>query len=94
MHVLVIGGNRFMGVSLVWRVFLSFEESRRFFKPKKIAMTGNPVRRELAARLLAAGVDLAPGRHRGRADAQAARVGRVAVGRVVRVHPAYIRTQG
>ena len=35
-------------------VFLSFDESRRFFKPKKIVMSGNPVRRDLAARLLAA----------------------------------------
>src|SRR5262245_25226058 len=45
--------NKILG-KLVRRVFLSFEESRRFFKPKKIAMTGNPVRRGLAARLLAA----------------------------------------
>jgi UDP-N-acetylglucosamine--N-acetylmuramyl-(pentapeptide) pyrophosphoryl-undecaprenol N-acetylglucosamine transferase len=35
-------------------VFLSFEESRRFFKPKKIHLTGNPVRRELVQKLLAA----------------------------------------
>ncbi len=35
-------------------VFLSFEESRRFFKPKKIVMSGNPVRRDLLQRLLAA----------------------------------------
>jgi UDP-N-acetylglucosamine--N-acetylmuramyl-(pentapeptide) pyrophosphoryl-undecaprenol N-acetylglucosamine transferase len=34
-------------------VFLSFEESRRFFKPRKIVMSGNPVRRELVQRLLA-----------------------------------------
>jgi len=35
-------------------VFLSFEESRRFFKPKKIVMSGNPVRRGLLAKLLEA----------------------------------------
>ena len=35
-------------------VFLSFEESKRFFKPKKIVMSGNPVRRDLVQKLLAA----------------------------------------
>ena len=35
-------------------VFLSFEESKRFFKAKKIVMSGNPVRRDLLAKLLAA----------------------------------------
>jgi UDP-N-acetylglucosamine--N-acetylmuramyl-(pentapeptide) pyrophosphoryl-undecaprenol N-acetylglucosamine transferase len=35
------------------RVFLSFDESRRFFKAKKIEMTGNPVRRALVEKLLA-----------------------------------------
>ncbi|MBA3500550.1 MAG: undecaprenyldiphospho-muramoylpentapeptide beta-N-acetylglucosaminyltransferase [Deltaproteobacteria bacterium] len=35
-------------------VFLSFEESKRFFTPKKIVMSGNPVRRELLQKLLAA----------------------------------------
>ncbi len=30
-------------------VFLSFEESRRFFRASKIVMSGNPVRRELVA---------------------------------------------
>jgi len=33
-------------------VFLSFEESKRFFKPKKIVMSGNPVRRGLLQKLL------------------------------------------
>lgn len=28
-------------------VFLAFEESRRFFKAKKIVMTGNPIRRDI-----------------------------------------------
>jgi UDP-N-acetylglucosamine--N-acetylmuramyl-(pentapeptide) pyrophosphoryl-undecaprenol N-acetylglucosamine transferase len=39
-------------------VFLSFEESKRFFKPKKIKLSGNPVRRELVGKLLAG--DAAP----------------------------------
>ncbi len=46
--------NKLLG-KVVRAVFLSFDESRRFFKPKRIIMSGNPVRRELAARLLAAG---------------------------------------
>lgn len=45
--------NKLLG-KLVRRVFLSFDESRRFFKAKKVVMSGNPVRRELAAKLLAA----------------------------------------
>lgn len=44
--------NKILG-RLVRAVFLSFEESRRFFKPKKIVMSGNPVRRDLVQRLLA-----------------------------------------
>lgn len=43
--------NKILG-KLVRAVFLSFEESRRFFKPNKIVMSGNPVRRELLAKLL------------------------------------------
>ena len=35
-------------------VFLSFDTSQRFFRASKIAMTGNPVRRELVQKLLAA----------------------------------------
>ncbi len=45
--------NKILG-RVVRAVFLSFEESRRFFNSKKIQMTGNPVRRELVQRLLAA----------------------------------------
>ncbi|MBA3465209.1 MAG: undecaprenyldiphospho-muramoylpentapeptide beta-N-acetylglucosaminyltransferase [Deltaproteobacteria bacterium] len=45
--------NKILG-RMVRAVFLSFEESRRFFTPKKIHLTGNPVRRELVQRLLAA----------------------------------------
>jgi UDP-N-acetylglucosamine--N-acetylmuramyl-(pentapeptide) pyrophosphoryl-undecaprenol N-acetylglucosamine transferase len=42
--------NKILG-RLVRRVFLSFEGSKRFFKAKKISLTGNPVRRELLAKL-------------------------------------------
>jgi UDP-N-acetylglucosamine--N-acetylmuramyl-(pentapeptide) pyrophosphoryl-undecaprenol N-acetylglucosamine transferase len=45
--------NKILG-RLVRAVFLSFDESRRFFKPKKIVMAGNPVRRALVQKLLAA----------------------------------------
>jgi len=45
--------NKILG-RIVRVVFLSFEESKRFFKPKKIVMSGNPVRRELLQKLLAA----------------------------------------
>ncbi len=45
--------NKMLG-KLVRSVFLSFDESKRFFKPKKIVMSGNPVRRELVQKLLVA----------------------------------------
>jgi UDP-N-acetylglucosamine--N-acetylmuramyl-(pentapeptide) pyrophosphoryl-undecaprenol N-acetylglucosamine transferase len=45
--------NKLLG-RLVRNVFLSFDESKRFFKPAKILMTGNPVRRDLLQKLLAA----------------------------------------
>jgi UDP-N-acetylglucosamine--N-acetylmuramyl-(pentapeptide) pyrophosphoryl-undecaprenol N-acetylglucosamine transferase len=44
--------NKLLG-RLARTVFLSFDESRRFFKPRKIIMSGNPVRRDLVQRLLA-----------------------------------------
>jgi UDP-N-acetylglucosamine--N-acetylmuramyl-(pentapeptide) pyrophosphoryl-undecaprenol N-acetylglucosamine transferase len=44
--------NKLLG-KLVRRVFLSFDESKRYFSAKKISMTGNPVRRELVQKLLA-----------------------------------------
>lgn len=53
--------NKMLG-RLARAVFLSFDESRRFFNPKKILMTGNPVRRDLLQRLLAAGPSPAPDR--------------------------------
>jgi UDP-N-acetylglucosamine--N-acetylmuramyl-(pentapeptide) pyrophosphoryl-undecaprenol N-acetylglucosamine transferase len=46
--------NKLLG-RVVRTVFLSFDESRRFFKPKKVQMTGNPVRRALVQKLLEAG---------------------------------------
>lgn len=36
-------------------VFLSFAESQRFFKARKVHMTGNPVRRDLLGKLLTVG---------------------------------------
>jgi len=45
--------NRLLG-RVARAVFLSFDESRRFFKPKKIVMSGNPVRRGLVQQLLGA----------------------------------------
>lgn len=44
--------NKLLG-RWVRAVFLSFAESKRFFKAKKIVMSGNPVRRDLLQRLLA-----------------------------------------
>ena len=45
--------NKILG-RVVRAVFLSFQESARFFNAKKIRLTGNPVRRELVQKLLAA----------------------------------------
>lgn len=46
--------NKILG-RIARAVFLSFDESRRFFRPKKVVMSGNPVRRALVERLAAAG---------------------------------------
>lgn len=43
--------NKLLG-RVVRRVFVAFDGSRRFFAAKKVELVGNPVRRELAARLL------------------------------------------
>jgi UDP-N-acetylglucosamine--N-acetylmuramyl-(pentapeptide) pyrophosphoryl-undecaprenol N-acetylglucosamine transferase len=55
--------NKILG-KLVRAVFLSFGESKRFFAEEKVVMSGNPVRRQLAAALLAEpaplGVDAIP----------------------------------
>ena len=45
--------NKMLG-KLVRQVFLSFDESKRFFAAKKIVMSGNPVRRDMLQKLLAA----------------------------------------
>jgi len=45
--------NKILG-RIARAVFLSFEESKRFFRPKKIVMSGNPVRRDLLQKLVAA----------------------------------------
>ncbi|HEY3805051.1 MAG TPA: undecaprenyldiphospho-muramoylpentapeptide beta-N-acetylglucosaminyltransferase [Kofleriaceae bacterium] len=44
--------NKLLG-RIVRRVFVAFDGSRRFFASKKVALVGNPVRRELAAKLAA-----------------------------------------
>lgn len=46
--------NKILG-RIARAVFLSFEESRRFFRPRKIVLSGNPVRRALVERLEAGG---------------------------------------
>lgn len=46
--------NKILG-KLVRAIFLSFAESKRFFAADKIVMSGNPVRRQLAAALLGDG---------------------------------------
>jgi UDP-N-acetylglucosamine--N-acetylmuramyl-(pentapeptide) pyrophosphoryl-undecaprenol N-acetylglucosamine transferase len=43
--------NRILG-RVTRAVFVSFEGTRRFFKPQKTVVSGNPVRRELVQRLL------------------------------------------
>ncbi len=46
--------NKILG-RVVHAVFLAFAETRRFFKPSKILMTGNPIRRDIRLALQAAG---------------------------------------
>ncbi len=45
--------NKILG-RIARAVFLSFEESRRFFGPRKVVMSGNPVRRALIGQLAGA----------------------------------------
>jgi UDP-N-acetylglucosamine--N-acetylmuramyl-(pentapeptide) pyrophosphoryl-undecaprenol N-acetylglucosamine transferase len=45
--------NKILG-RVVRSVFVSFDGTRRFFKPRKTVVSGNPVRRELVRRLLEA----------------------------------------
>ena len=44
--------NKILG-KVARRVFLAFPISQKFFKAKKVALVGNPVRRDLVAKLLA-----------------------------------------
>jgi UDP-N-acetylglucosamine--N-acetylmuramyl-(pentapeptide) pyrophosphoryl-undecaprenol N-acetylglucosamine transferase len=46
--------NKILG-RVVRTVFVSFDDTRRFFGPNKTVVSGNPVRRELVQRLLEAG---------------------------------------
>jgi UDP-N-acetylglucosamine--N-acetylmuramyl-(pentapeptide) pyrophosphoryl-undecaprenol N-acetylglucosamine transferase len=48
--------NRILG-RFVRAVFLAFDETRRHFDARRVLMTGNPIRRALRDRLLAAGAD-------------------------------------
>jgi UDP-N-acetylglucosamine--N-acetylmuramyl-(pentapeptide) pyrophosphoryl-undecaprenol N-acetylglucosamine transferase len=50
--------NRILG-RVARAVFVSFDGTRRFFKPRKTTLAGNPVRRELLRRLLDAPANLA-----------------------------------
>ncbi len=69
--------NKILG-KLARKIFLSFAESKRFFAADKVVMSGNPVRRQLAAALLAEpivqGVDGAADARRGPATAEPAPV--------------------
>jgi UDP-N-acetylglucosamine--N-acetylmuramyl-(pentapeptide) pyrophosphoryl-undecaprenol N-acetylglucosamine transferase len=50
--------NKILG-KLVKTVFLAFDETRKFFKAKKIVMSGNPIRRDILAALTADTADTA-----------------------------------
>ncbi|MGE0546539.1 MAG: undecaprenyldiphospho-muramoylpentapeptide beta-N-acetylglucosaminyltransferase [Kofleriaceae bacterium] len=45
--------NKILG-KLAKAVFISFDQTRRFFAPAKVTLSGNPIRRDLVAKLLAA----------------------------------------
>jgi UDP-N-acetylglucosamine--N-acetylmuramyl-(pentapeptide) pyrophosphoryl-undecaprenol N-acetylglucosamine transferase len=45
--------NKILG-KVVRAVFLAFDETRRFFPARKIVMSGNPIRRDIAAALMSA----------------------------------------
>ena len=42
------GATNRISARMAHRVFLSFEESRRYFNPEKVVVTGNPIRREFS----------------------------------------------
>jgi UDP-N-acetylglucosamine--N-acetylmuramyl-(pentapeptide) pyrophosphoryl-undecaprenol N-acetylglucosamine transferase len=48
--------NKILG-RFVRAVFLAFDETRRFFRPRRVILSGNPIRRALRDRLLAAGAE-------------------------------------
>ena len=50
--------NKILG-RFVHAVFLAFDETRRFFKPRKVLMTGNPIRRDIRLALEAVGASSA-----------------------------------
>jgi UDP-N-acetylglucosamine--N-acetylmuramyl-(pentapeptide) pyrophosphoryl-undecaprenol N-acetylglucosamine transferase len=52
--------NKILG-KIARRVFLAFDVSRRYFKPKKVELIGNPVRRDLVTRLLDAATAVTTG---------------------------------
>ena len=52
--------NKILG-KFVRAVFLAFDETRRFFAPRRVVMSGNPIRRALRDKLLAAAPAAAPG---------------------------------
>jgi UDP-N-acetylglucosamine--N-acetylmuramyl-(pentapeptide) pyrophosphoryl-undecaprenol N-acetylglucosamine transferase len=49
--------NKILG-KVARRVFLSFAISQKYFKATKVALVGNPVRRDLVAKLLAVGTEV------------------------------------
>jgi UDP-N-acetylglucosamine--N-acetylmuramyl-(pentapeptide) pyrophosphoryl-undecaprenol N-acetylglucosamine transferase len=60
--------NKILG-KFVRAVFIAFDETRRFFKAKKILMTGTPIRAQIRDRLVAGAAETADGdRDRGDGD--------------------------
>ncbi|MGE0867818.1 MAG: undecaprenyldiphospho-muramoylpentapeptide beta-N-acetylglucosaminyltransferase [Kofleriaceae bacterium] len=53
--------NKILG-KIARAVFVSFDHTRQFFAPSKVTLSGNPIRRELVTRLLAAST--APADHK------------------------------
>ena len=76
--------NKILG-RIARAVFLSFEESRRFFGPKKVVMSGNPVRRALVAELARPAEGGAAAPEAGAAAADSPAAGAASTAREVRV---------
>ncbi len=83
--------NKILG-RVVRAVFLAFDHTRRFFKPKKILMTGNPIRRDIVAALEAPRA--ASGGARPRLFIFGGSQGAVAVNRLVVGAAAILRERG